>query len=98
MNETQKNALLALYVRGGEGAIMRNGRILASGEIVGHGPGGAAKIDSDGMAQHSPFARSTWNALIVGGWLEYTLENNRRVRITEKGQATVADIRKERLI
>ena len=72
LTKTQKDALRALAERGGEGAIMRNGCVLAQGEVLGDPP------DTDGCY----FIRSTWNKLRELGLVESA--GTGRIRISVK--------------
>ena len=60
LTKTQKMALKTLIEHGGEGAIMKNGCVLARGVILGEEP------DTPGLH----FSRSTWKHLKDHGLLE----------------------------
>lgn len=74
LTKTQKDALRALAERGGEGAVMKNGCILAQGEILGDPPDTPACY----------FIRSTWTKLRELGMIENA--DTGRVRISVKGR------------
>lgn len=74
MTPTMKEALKALVEHSGEGAIQKNGTILAAGEVLGTAP-------------EISFSSMTWLRLVSLGFIEGAGKN--RIRATASGREAV---------
>jgi hypothetical protein len=86
LTKTQKDALKALHNHSGEGAIAKNGTVIAQGVVLGEHWDEETELEC-----FSAYSKQTW-AILRGHKLIENIGSN-RIRITPKGQAVLAKMK-----